>query len=137
MSLRPRPGNKEPSPSMADTNVPARLVEIESMLDRSRRRFEEGTKLVEEAHTLLADVQQAILGSPRSVSPEDSEEAASRLLASLKSTGSEMPETLCGGRLSVDQVQRLIRIDGHPIGITEMEYQVLDLLALPDSHVGT
>ena len=57
---------------MAESNVPARLVEIESMLDRSRRRFEEGTKLVEEAHKLLAVVQQAILGSPRSVSPEDS-----------------------------------------------------------------
>ena len=103
---------------MAESNVPARLVEIESMLDRSRRRFEEGTKLVEEAHKLLADVQQAILGSPRSMSPEDSEEAASKLLASLKSTGSEMPDSLCGGRLAVDQVQRLIRIDGHPIGIT-------------------
>ncbi|MFL6786897.1 MAG: hypothetical protein ACJ8E0_11570, partial [Sphingomicrobium sp.] len=89
---------------MAEATLPARLVEIESMLDRSRRRFEEGTKLVEEAHKLLADIQQAIMGSPRSVSPEDSEEAASRLLASLKATGSEMPETLCGGRLSVDQV---------------------------------
>ena len=64
---------------MAVSTVPARLVEIESMLDRSRRRFEEGTKLVEEAHRLLADVQQSILGSPRSISPEDSEEAASRL----------------------------------------------------------
>ena len=74
---------------MADTTVPARLVEIESMLDRSRRRFEEGSKLVEEAHKLLGDVQQAILGSPRSVSPEDSEEAASKLLASLKASGSE------------------------------------------------
>ena len=57
---------------MAETNVPARLVEIESMLDRSRRRFEEGAKLVEEAHKLIADVQQAILASPRSVSPGDS-----------------------------------------------------------------
>src|SRR5206468_730223 len=104
---------------MAETNVPARLVEIESMLDRSRRRFEEGAKLVEEAHKLIADVQQAIMGSPRSVSPEDSEEAASKLLASLRATGGEMPETLCGGRLSVDQVQRLVRIDGHPTGITE------------------
>src|SRR5437868_2805200 len=125
------------SPRMAETNVPARLVEIESMLDRSRRRFEEGTKLVEEAHKLLADVQQAILGSPRSVSPEDSEEAASKLLASLKASGSEMPETLCGGRLSVDQLQRLIRIDGHPIGITEMEYRVLELLAFARNNVVT
>ena len=122
---------------MAESTVPARLVEIESMLDRSRRRFEEGSKLVEEAHKLIADVQQAILGSPRSISPEDSEEAASKLLASLKATGGEMPDTLCGGRLSVDQVQRLIRIDGHPIGITEMEYRVLELLAFARNNVVT
>ena len=49
---------------MAESNVPARLVEIESMLDRSRRRFEEGTKLVEEAHKILAEVQQAIMQHP-------------------------------------------------------------------------
>ena len=122
---------------MAETNLPARLVEIESMLDRSRRRFEEGTRLVEDAHKILGEIQQVIIGSPRSVSPEDSEEAASRLLASLKATGSEMPETLCGGRLSVDQVQRLIRIDGHPIGITEMEYRVLELLAFARNNVVT
>jgi DNA-binding response OmpR family regulator len=48
-----------------------------------------------------------------------------------------MPETLCGGRLSVDQVQRLIRIDGHPIGITEMEYRVLELLAFARNNVVT
>ena len=102
---------------MAEQNLSGRLVEIESMLDRSRRRFEEGTKLVEEAHKLLADIQQALIGSPRTVSPEDSEEAASRLLQSIKASGGEMPETLCGGRLAVDQGQRLIRIDGHPIGI--------------------
>ena len=82
---------------MAEATLPGRLVEIESMLDRSRRRFEEGTRLVEEAHKLLADIQQAIIGSPRVVSPEDSEEAASRLLSSLKASGSEMPESLCGG----------------------------------------
>ena len=63
---------------MPETNLPARLVEIESMLDRSRRRFEEGTKLVEDAHRILGEVQQAILGSPRTISAEDSEEAASR-----------------------------------------------------------
>src|SRR6476619_933069 len=114
---------------MAETNLPARLVEIESMLDRSRRRFEEGTRLVEEAHKLLGDIQQAIIGSPRTVSPEDSEEAASRLLASLKATGSDMPESLCGGRLAVDQVQRLIRIVVNPTATTEMEYRVLELLA--------
>jgi DNA-binding response OmpR family regulator len=95
---------------MAEATLPARLVEIESMLDRSRRRFEEGTRLVEEAH---------------------------KLLASLKATGSEMPESLCGGRLSVDQVQRLIRIDGHPIGSTEMEYRVLELLAFARNNVVT
>ena len=48
-----------------------------------------------------------------------------------------MPPTLCGGRLSVDQMQRLIRIDGHPIGITEMEYRVLELLAFARNNVVT
>jgi len=32
---------------MAEQTLSARLVEVESMLDRSRRRFEEGTRLVE------------------------------------------------------------------------------------------
>src|SRR5687768_13740628 len=113
---------------MAEQTLSARLVEVESMLDRSRRRFEEGTRLVEDAHRLLADIQQAILGSPDVISAEDSEEAASKLLTSLKAAGGEMPESMCGGRLAVDQMQRLIRIDGHPIGITEMEYRVLELL---------
>jgi len=122
---------------MTEPNLSSRLVEIESMLDRSRRRFEEGTRLVEEAHGLLAEVQQTVLGSPQVMSPEDSEEAASKLLASLKASGGEMPETMCGGRLSVDQVQRLIRIDGHPIGITEMEYRVLELLAFARNNVVT
>ena len=71
------------------------------------------------------------------MSAEDSEEAASRLLASLKASGTDMPETLCGGRLAVDQTQRLIRIDGHPIGITEMEYRVLELLAFARNNVVT
>ena len=48
-----------------------------------------------------------------------------------------MPPTLCGGRLAVDQVQRLIRIDGHPIAITEMEYRVLELLAFARNNVVT
>jgi DNA-binding response OmpR family regulator len=122
---------------MAEETLSARLVEIESMLERSRRRFEEGARLVEEAQTLMGDIQQALIGSPRRVSPEDSEEAASKLLQSLKASGGEMPETLCGGRLSVDQVQRLIRIDGHPIGITEMEYRVLELLAFARNNVVT
>jgi len=122
---------------MAEETLSARLVEIESMLDRSRRRFEEGTKLVEEAHHLLGELQQAIIGSPRSASPEDSEEVASKLLASLKASGGEMPSSLCGGRLAVDQIQRLIRIDGHPIGITEMEYRVLELLAFARNNVVT
>ena len=122
---------------MAEDNLSSRLVDIEAMLDRSRRRFEEGAKLVEEAHKLIGELQQAVIGSPGRLSAEDSEEASSRLLASLKASGSEMPETLCGGRLSVDQVQRLIRIDGHPIGITEMEYRVLELLAFARNNVVT
>ena len=60
------------------------------MLERSRRRLEEGTRLVDDAHKILAEVQQALIGSPRSVSPEDSEEAASKLLQSLKATGGDM-----------------------------------------------
>ena len=85
----------------------------------------------------MGQIQQELIGSPRRVSPEDSEEAASKLLQSLKASGGEMPDTLCGGRLSVDQVQRLIRIDGHPIGITEMEYRVLELLAFARNNVVT
>ncbi len=104
----------------------------------SRRRFEEGTRLVEEAHKIA---RRHPAGADRfagaALSPEDSEEAASRLLASLKASGGEMPETLCGGRLAVDQVQRLIRIDSHPIGITEMEYRVLELLAFARNNVVT
>ena len=122
---------------MAEETLSTRLVEIESMLDRSRRRFEEGARLVEEAHHALAEIQQALIGSPGSVSPQESEEAASKLLNSLRASGGEMPETLCGGRLAVDQVQRLIRIDGHPIGITEMEYRVLELLAFARNNVVT
>ena len=122
---------------MAEETLSTRLVEIESLLDRSRRRFDEGSRLVEEAHKALADIQQELIGSPGSVSPQDSEEAASRLLASIKASGGDMPESLCGGRLSVDQVQRLIRIDGHPIGITEMEYRVLELLAFARNNVVT
>ncbi len=122
---------------MAEETLSTRLVEIESLLDRSRRRFDEGARLVEEAHKALADIQQALIGSPGSVSPQESEEAASRLLASIKASGGDMPESLCGGRLSVDQMQRLIRIDGHPIGITEMEYRVLELLAFARNNVVT
>lgn len=122
---------------MTEQNLSSRLVEIESMLDRSRRRFDEGSKLVEDAHKLLGEIQRELLGSPRTVSPEDSEEAASKLLDSLKAAGGDMPETMCGGRLSVDQMQRLIRIDGHPIGITEMEYRVLELLAYARNNVVT
>jgi hypothetical protein len=55
--------------SMSSENLSARLVEIEAMLDRSRRRFEEGSRLVEEAHTALAEIQQLLLGSPVSLSP--------------------------------------------------------------------
>ena len=122
---------------MSADSLSARLVEIESMLDRSKRRFEEGQRLVEEAHAALAEAQQALMGSPVRLSVEDSEEASSRLLESIKATGGELPATLCGGRLSVDAVQRLIRIDGHPIGITEMEYRVLELLAFARNNVVT
>lgn len=122
---------------MATETLSARLVEVEAMLDRSRRRFEEGTRLVEEAHMLLGDIQQQLLGSPATMTADESEEAASQLLTSIKASGGEMPATLCGGRLAVDQSQRLIRIDGHPIGITEMEYRVLELLAYARNNVVT
>ena len=123
---------------MSAENLSARLAELESILDRARKRFEEGMKIVEDAHRTFGEIQQALLGAPAgSMSAEDSEEAASRLLASLKASGTDMPETLCGGRLAVDQDQRLIRIDGHPIGITEMEYRVLELLAFARNNVVT
>ena len=122
---------------MSTDTLATRLVEIEALLERSRRRFDEGARLVEEAHGALGEVQQLVLGSPISLSAEDSDEAASRLLANLKANGGELPETLCGGRLAVDPVQRLIRIDGHPIGITEMEYRVLELLAFARNNVVT
>ena len=123
---------------MSAENLSTRLAELESILDRARKRFEEGMKIVEDAHRAFGDIQQALLGAPPGrMSQEDSEEAASRLLASLKASGTSMPETLCGGRLAVDQTQRLIRIDGHPIGITEMEYRVLELLAFARNNVVT
>ena len=122
---------------MVDDNISARLVEIEAMLDRSRRRFDEGAKLVDEAHKAIAELQQQLIGAPLSVGQDESDELASRLLNSLRASGGEMPPTLCGGRLAVDQVQRLIRIDGHPIAITEMEYRVLELLAFARNNVVT
>lgn len=122
---------------MADDNLSARLVEIEAMLDRSRRRFEEGSRLVEDAHKAIADMQQQLIGAPTSSGADDGEEVASRLLSTLRASGGEMPATLCNGRLAVDQVQRLIRVDGHPIAITEMEYRVLELLAFARNNVVT
>lgn len=122
---------------MADDNISARLVEIEAMLDRSRRRFDEGARLVEEAHKAVAELQQQLIGAPVTAGQEEGDEVASRLLQSLRASGGEMPATLCGGRLAVDQVQRLIRIDGHPIAITEMEYRVLELLAFARNNVVT
>ncbi len=122
---------------MSSDNASARLVEIEALLERGRRRFEEGSRLIEEAHQALSDLQQKILGTPFSPSAEESEEVTSHLLQSLRASGSEMPPTLCGGRLAVDQIQRLIRIDGHPIAITEMEYRVLELLAFARNNVVT
>ncbi|WP_426266549.1 winged helix-turn-helix domain-containing protein [Sphingomonas sp. LHG3443-2] len=123
---------------MADDTISARLVEVEALLERSRKRFEEGTKFADEAHALVAELQQQLIGAPVSLGArDDADDVASKLLASLKAQGSELPPTLCGGRMSVDQVQRLIRIDGHPIAITEMEYRVLELLAFARNNVVT
>ena len=119
----------------ADT-LSAPLVEIESMLDRSRA-VRGARASGREAHAALAEAQQALMGSPVRLTAEDSEEASSRLLDSLQAEGNVLPETLCGGRLAVDAIQRLIRIDGHPIGITEMEYRVLELLAYARNNVVT
>ena len=97
---------------MAAESLSSRLAELESILDRAKRRFEEGLKIVEEAHETFADLQQALLGSPGSLSAEESEEAASKLLSRLKATGADMPETLCGGRLAVDpDVSRDLELD--------------------------
>lgn len=122
---------------MADDTISARLLEVEAMLDRSRKRFEEGSKLVEDAHAIVAELQQQLIGAPVNLQRDDQDDIASKLLASLKAQGSELPPTMCGGRLAVDQVQRLIRIDGHPIAITEMEYRVLELLAFARNNVVT
>src|ERR687890_346887 len=97
---------------MAEDTLSARLVEIESMLERSRRRFEEGGRLVEEAQQLMGEIQQALIGSPKRLSPEDSEEAASKLLASLKASGGDMPDSLCGGRKSGGPGERANRFVG-------------------------
>jgi len=51
------------------------------MLDRSKRRFEEGSRLVEDAHRLLGDIQQALLGSPATMTAE-----SARMLATLPVT---------------------------------------------------
>jgi two-component system, cell cycle response regulator CtrA len=122
---------------MATNNLSSKLVDLESQLERAKRRLDDGLALVIEAQQGIAEIQSAVLGAPSAVSQEDSEEAASKLLASLKAQGQEMPETLCDGRLAVDPVQRLIRIDGNPIGITEMEYRVLELLAYARNNVVT
>ena len=37
---------------MAEETLSARLVEVESMVERSRRRLEEGTRLDEDAHKI-------------------------------------------------------------------------------------
>src|SRR6478735_12276672 len=62
----PRPRNKpvQGRGYMSSETLSARLVEIEAMLDRSRRRFEAGSRLVEEAHQSLAEVQQLLIGTP-------------------------------------------------------------------------
>ncbi|WP_343343780.1 winged helix-turn-helix domain-containing protein [Sphingomicrobium sp. XHP0239] len=113
------------------------LVDIESRLERAKRKLEDGLELVAEAQKALSDIQQDVLGAPDGAGPGDAEETASKLLADIKAQGDEIPESLCGGRMQVDSVQRLIRIDGHPIGITEMEYRVLELLAYARNNVVT
>jgi exonuclease VII small subunit len=117
---------------MADDTISARLVEVETLLEKSRKRFEEGAKLADEAHALIAELQQQLIGAPVNLggSRDDADDVASKLLASLKAQGSELPPTLCGGRMAVDQVQRLI-------AITEMEYRVLELLAFARNNVVT
>lgn len=122
---------------MAGNKISSRLVDLESQLERAKRRLEDGLTLVADAQKALADVQSAIIGSPAAASDTDSDEAASKLLDSLKAQGQDMPETLCDGRMAVDPVQRLIRIDNNPIGITEMEYRVLELLAYARNNVVT
>lgn len=122
---------------MAEDTISARLVEVENLLERSRKRFEEGQKFADEAHAMVAELQQQLIGAPVNLPRDDGDDVASKLLASLKAQGSELPPTLCGGRMAVDQVQRLIRIDGHPIAITEMEYRVLELLAFARNNVVT
>ena len=64
---------------MAEESLSSRLIEIESMLDRSRKRFEEGSRLVEDAHKLLGDLQQELLGSPGQIG----EEAFSRFFTAI------------------------------------------------------
>ena len=113
------------------------LVDIESRLERAKRKFEDGLELIAEAQQALSDIQQDVLGAPVGGMPGDAEETATKLLADIKAQGDEIPESLCGGRMQVDSVQRLIRIDGHPIGITEMEYRVLELLAYARNNVVT
>jgi len=81
----PQVGGKRVAPGLlVEDTLSAGLVEIDWRVCRSRRRFEEGSRLLEDAHKALADIQQALLGSPATLTAEDSEEASSRLLASLK-----------------------------------------------------
>ena len=63
-----------------------------------------------------------------------SEKAGARRLFLCRARTAELRR---GPRLAVDPIQRLIRIDGHPIGITEMEYRVLELLAFARNNVVT
>ena len=109
-----------------------------SMLDRSRRRFEEGIAAGRgSAQVAGRDPAGADRHARSACRPKTARKPPRGCSPVLKASGGEMPETLCGGRLAVDQVQRLIRIDGHPIGITEMEYRVLELLAFARNNVVT
>ena len=49
---------------MTAESLSARLAELESILDRARKRFEEGMKIVEDAHRTFGEIQQALLGAP-------------------------------------------------------------------------
>ena len=72
---------------MAEETLSARLVEIESMLDRSRRRFEEGTRLVEDAHKLLkGSGMMTLLGGDKGAGDlaKDGQDASKKCVAAAR-----------------------------------------------------
>ena len=50
---------------MASESLSARLAELESILDRAKRRFEEGLRIVDEAHETFGELQH--ISSPSRV----------------------------------------------------------------------